>query len=267
VANGADLTGVRRKLARAKKDLDALQVEIAAYLDTSPVRLVEESESKNRYAIRSFIDRPPDAEWGVDIGIIGDTARGCLDALVKQLIIDSGNDPEKCGRYQFPIFTSYKSYIDGGNNSNRNRMLKGVVRKHRKVIDHFQPYHRGSRASDDPLAILQAVTNRHKHDDPHTVIAMLPQAEFRIMFPDGYGIDIRRGANHPEPLEHDQWVFAVEDDPPPGVPPSHGIKLAVDHLPVDLYFEGRKLVRVIDLDRSILQCTHIVERFSSRITP
>jgi hypothetical protein len=65
----ADLNGVRRKLARAKKKFDALSDEVASYLDPSPFRLVVGPRRWLRTAMKSGL-------LGGKLCVTGERARG-----------------------------------------------------------------------------------------------------------------------------------------------------------------------------------------------
>jgi hypothetical protein len=53
--------------------------------------------------------------------------------------------------------------------------------RHRKVIDTLQPFNQWpGKVQDDPLAILQTVSNRDKHNDIYTAVAAVRQPRFKI---------------------------------------------------------------------------------------
>jgi hypothetical protein len=176
----ADLTAVRLKVARAKKKLDALSAEIAAYLDPPPYRIGVEANGHDQ-AVVCRIERPPDPERALERAEVAYQARSALDILVVQLVIDSGNVHRR--GTQFPIFTDRDSYLKPGRggSSSRDRMLTGVASRHRRVIDDVQPYQRGRRAENDPLAILSTVSNRDKHNAIYTAIAAVGRPRFKII--------------------------------------------------------------------------------------
>jgi hypothetical protein len=265
----ADLTSARRKAARAKEQLDTLRDEVAAYLDPPPWRFVEETK-RNSYALRSYIDRAPDPEWEIDIGQIGIQARSALDYLIQQLIIDSGNDPAR-GRPQFPIFRDRDQYFDkrGKSPSFRDNMLKGVDERYRRVIDQFQPYQRGGRVDDDPLSVLDTVTNRDKHRDIHVALAATTGTHFKLLFSDGriYDVKINVG-DSPQGIVDGEVFLGIDNQPPPGAPDQQ-VKMQVEEIKVNLFFEGDngRLISLDDLERAVLQVARIIERFAKPIKP
>jgi hypothetical protein len=264
----ADLTGVRRKIARAKDKLDALSKEVAAYFDSDPFRLVEEANG-NHYAVVSYIDQEPDQEWGLEIAEIATQARSALDHLIRQLIIDSGNDPNRSKRSQFPIFRNRDAYVNKGRRreSHRDTMLKGVAARHRDLIDQFQPYQRGRRIDDDPLCILDAVSNRDKHRDVHVALAAVGGSRFKLAKPDGEVLTIRINvADRPQPIVDGQVVIGITNNPPADAP-NQKVEMLIEDISMDLFFEGDRFLTVDDMDRAVLHASGIIDRLAKRIKP
>lgn len=262
----ADLTNARRKVARAKQDLDTLRNEVAAYLQEKPWRFVEES-NHNSYAIRGSIDREPDPEWDIDIGVIGSHARSALDYLVRQLVIASGNDPTR-GRTQFPIFLNRDEYVNnrGRRPSHRDLMLKGVDERFRRIIDQLQPYQRGRRVDNDPLVILEAVTNTDKHRDLHAAVAATTGTRFKLHMPDGRVLTVRinRG-DRPQWIVDGQIFLGIDNQPPPEAPYQQ-VKMQVEQINVGLFFANdTRFVSVDDMERAVLHTSRILDRFSRMI--
>ncbi|MGB7588691.1 MAG: hypothetical protein WBM00_08285 [Solirubrobacterales bacterium] len=262
----ADLTGVKRRIAHAQRDLDALRDEVAAYMEPSPYRVVVERDGDSE-AIRTYIDREPDPDWAIKFGSVGVQARTALDHLVFQLVIDSDNPVSKRTRTQFPIFENEGDYRE-----HRERMLKGVASRHRKVIARLQPYHRGKRAFEDPLAILATITNRDKHREDHVVLAGAGRATYRldrslIQPPvEDLTITIDRGPHESQRITDGGVLFGIENQPSPEAP-DEKIKLELDDLHAVLLFEGDRPVSLDDLSRAVTHASEIVERFSNRIKP
>ena len=71
--------------------------------------------------------------------------------------------------------------------------MRGVATRHRRIIDDLQPYQRGPGARDDPLTILQMVSNRDKHNDIYTAVAAVEMPTFRL-------VRLRNGVPHLEDL-------------------------------------------------------------------
>jgi hypothetical protein len=263
----ANLSATRRKLARAKEDFDVLSGKVEDYMDTPPHRAVIETDG-NKYTARIYVDRDPDPEWGLDLGLIAIQARSALDLLVRQLVIDSGNEP---GRTQFPIFLDHDGYVrkDRGGSSQREKMLKGVATRHRRIIGEYQPYQRGRRAEDHPLAILAAIANRDKHRDVHAALGAIANSSYRLIKPDGSEVTIIMGSESHRPymrITDGDVLLGIKNDPSPAVPEER-VELDIGEIKTEVVFEGDRIVTLADMDRAILQVAEIVERFAKRVKP
>jgi hypothetical protein len=261
----ADLTGIERRITHAKRDLDALRDEVAAHMDPPPYRTVFERDGDNE-AIRTYIDREPDPDWAIKFGSIGVQARTILEHLVVQLVVDSGNPVSKSTRTQFPIFEHAGDYRE-----HRDRMLKGVASRHRKVIARLQPYHEGKRAFENPLAILATITNRDKHREDHVVWGGVGRAVFRIdrsLIPsaDDKTLTIDYAPQTPKRIKDGGVLFGIENHPSPEAP-DEKVKLELDDFRPVLLFEGDRLVSLEDLSRAVEHVSDIVGRFANRIKP
>jgi len=81
--------------------------------------------------------------------------RASLDYLVYEL---SPPEVRKKRKTQFPIFTEesdFKKYAPS--------MIEGITGDNRDVIERMQPYNQTNVAANDPLAILNELSNRDKH--------------------------------------------------------------------------------------------------------
>jgi hypothetical protein len=265
----ADLSHTRLKLARAKKDFDVLAEKVAAYMDPAPHRAVIETDG-NKYTARIYIDREPDPEWGLDVGSIAIQARSALDLLVRQLVIDSGNEPGRT-RTQFPIFLDHDGYVrkGRGGSSQREKMLKGVATRHRRIIGEYQPYQRGQRAEDHPLAILAAIANRDKHRDVHAALGAIASSTYRLIKPDGSEVTIAMDSESHRPymrITDGEVLLAIKNDPSPAAPEER-VELDIGEIKTEVVFEGDCIITLADMDRAILQVAEIVERFAKRVKP
>jgi hypothetical protein len=194
----ADLKNARRKLVRAKERLDQLRASVDAYMKPPPYRIATES-TRDEQRAHIYVEREPDGAWGLDLGEIVGPARSALDLLVKQLVIDSGNEPVRAN--SFPIFLDHGEYAGRGRGKPwRERMLQGVARKHRRLIDEYQPYHAGKLAARDPLAILAAVANRDKHEDIHVALGVISNSTFRLTQPNGVVMELNLGKSDHTPF-------------------------------------------------------------------
>jgi hypothetical protein len=264
----ADLTAVRQKLARAKQKLDAVRGHVTTYLDPPPYRLVVESGGDSQ-AVVCHIDHEPDPDWAHELAEVAYQARSCLDLLARQLAIDSGT-PDPRGT-QFPIFMKHADYIrKRGRESPRDRHLRGVASRHRRVIDELQPYQRGRRAHDDPLAVLQMVSNRDKHNDIYTAVAAVEKPSFRL-------VRLKNGVRRLDDLTVDftgerfrPYAMADSDElvsiNTANLEAGYEIRLEIPEMNVDLGFvSDDRVVTLNDIERSVLHVAGIVDRFAGRI--
>jgi len=267
----ADLKAVHQKLARARAKFARLNAEVGTYMDPPPYRFVVEVDGYKE-AIVCHIDREPNPDWAHELGEIAYQARSCLDLLIRQLVIDSGNDPDK-GKTQFPIFLERTAYMQKrGRESPRDRMLRGVASRHRKLIDTFQPYHQGSRAPDHPLAILQTVSNRDKHNDTYSVVAAVERPRFKIARPaidEDLVVDFTGKKFRPYAMADGDELIALEWSPPPGSPPgtpNTAVHLEVLELVTDLGFQSDRLVILADIERAVDTSAEVVAKFDARLS-
>jgi hypothetical protein len=271
----ADLSGVRRKLARAKHKLDELTGAVHAYLNTTPFRITIEVQG-NHQAIICRVDREPEESWADDMAEIAYQARSALDILIPQLVVDSGNTVK--GGTQFPIFRDQAASVTPGRGgvSSRDKMLKGVATRYRKIIEDFQPYQRGRGAYRDPLAVLQTISNRDKHDDVYVCVAAAEAFVIKILRPPlprpENELTIRFGEKLiPYAMTDGQEMFALDWSPDPAdakLPMTDLIRLEPFDIKPTLGFssDGRTFT-LGDLDRGVLAAAQIVNKCAARIKP
>jgi hypothetical protein len=267
MSNGrpADLKNVRLKLARAKEDLDALSAKVAEYMEPRPFHVATEKNGHEQIG-RIYIDREPDPEWGLDLGEIAVQARSALDLLVKQLVRDSGNEPTRGNT--FPIFLDHDDYLGKGNaKSFREKTLKGVAKRHRTVIDQYQPYHRGKHAGRDPLAILAAIANRDKHEDIHAALGMIVGSKFRLTKPDGTVLELEMTKTDHAPyriIKDGMELLGLINEPSPDEPDAK-VDLDVADVDTQVVFVGDDFITLDDVERSVQRVAVITGHFEKRL--
>lgn len=268
-----DLSDIRWKLGRAKEQLDSLRQDIAPYMNEPPYRLVAEDTEGPPGAgaakdIRVIIDRPPPrAEWSGRLGEIAHNCRSALDQLVVQLVAASGNVPNPKARTQYPIFLSSKDYREkrhGARQSRRDRMLDGVGSRFRKIIDDSQPYHRSGRIENDPLAILETISNRDKHRNAHPCLIHMHEFTVAFSYPNGqraeWTIQPLGGPDGRDPLGENTWLCAMA----PGDP--HAKMEVGDDFRLDFAFQTDTIVVALDdLERIVVKASEIIDRAESEI--
>jgi hypothetical protein len=256
----ADLGPLRLKLARAKTRMDELRSAVDSYLAGDPCR-IEEVSSGTKYSLRTFVDTAPDDAWVMDVAEISGHARSVLDQLVWQLVLANGQDPNSF-HTQFPISTDHDSYARG-KKPKREQMLAGVARKHRRIIDNYQPYQSGSQATRHPLYILNQVVNSEKHKAGHAVIASATECRARLVRPgeeEAY-INFHRAM----PLGNGTDMLSVDNHPDPAAP-DKVVTLELVSFATDVGFTGQdEVVLLADLERAILMVSEIVDRCEAKL--
>jgi hypothetical protein len=157
------LAGPTAKLEWARYRLGQLSDEIARLMDVAPHQVTHEVNGQmGEYGI---VWDPPTlhGHFGLRVGEVAYNLRSALDVLVWAL---SAN-PETISRPRpgFPIMTC-KSDFDGLG----LRMIRGMTDAAQRLVRDHQPYNRGDRADEDPLAVLSELNNADKHRVPTAVI-------------------------------------------------------------------------------------------------
>lgn len=160
------LHSFRLKLNRAKAHAEALDAEIEAWMNRHPYELFGEYEAGPPeyyvFKVRFFEDIPP--EWGILLGDFAHNARSALDHLAEALVVANTGQPGT-SKTQFPIVVSPFDW------PGQLYRLEGVSERHVRMIESTQPYrrtgfqgwHTGPAALDDPLALLNRLSNVDKH--------------------------------------------------------------------------------------------------------
>jgi len=170
------LHGFRLKLNRAQVHADALNRDTAAWLARHPYGIYGEYEPgpPEQYVFRvRFLEHvPPD--WAITLGGFAHNARSALDHLAYLVVLENngGNDEWT----QFPIlYNPFDWERECG------RCIGNASARHKAIIESFQPYHRHDlwgwksrySAADDPLFILNCLSNIDKHRVLHATPAAI----------------------------------------------------------------------------------------------
>lgn len=160
------LESARAKIRRAEEHRDEFQRRLNAFLERDPYRVAFEFDSQGWHnfiwEVREVL---PSEDLGLIFGDILTNLRSALDYLAWQLVLVAGNTPGD--RTQFPILESAR--IKGRDDwsqkwaSVSGDRLKGVERKWVDEIERLQPYKRSHLPKQDPLAILELISNINKH--------------------------------------------------------------------------------------------------------
>ena len=171
------LDGVCEKLRRAEESIGNLNRGIECFLDEAPFRTIPDTDEE---LVQKFLDyhssRPVPKRFSVLAGEIIHHLRSSLDHVVWQLVIANGGNPDK-NKTEFPIFARKPA------NKNEERRygqkLKGVSSSARKLIEHLQPYNRGTGSQDDPLLIIHDMDRIDKHKE---LVIIVPDPKRRVTY-------------------------------------------------------------------------------------
>ena len=170
------LHGVRLKLNRAREHADDLRTEIDAWFARHPYEVYGNYEPgpPEQYVFRVRFMEPVPPTWAITLGDFAHNARSALDHLAYVVVMENNGGMDEWT--QFPIVLAPcdwpKESIRGiGNASER----------HRGIIESFQPYHHpdlwgwkhGMAAIQDPLALLNRLSNTDKHRVLHATPAAI----------------------------------------------------------------------------------------------
>lgn len=154
------LDGPRHKLGRAEAQLDQLDAEVARFLRRDTHEITQQFDPKSgRCTLQFVIKHPPPLSWSVSIGEIVHNLRSALDHLACQLfrLHAAASD---CEDTAFPLLTDD---TDAGLDKWIDKRLPGLPEAIRAKLRESQPYKRGHAAKQDPLAILNRLSNWDKH--------------------------------------------------------------------------------------------------------
>jgi hypothetical protein len=153
------IISVGQKIARAIEHIQTLDAAAKRWGDEHGEPgfpcVVEPNSQGTKVLVK--IDQPlpfPGVEWGIIIGDAIHCLRSALDQLVAGLWTDKTSITTR-----FPICKTEREWI-----VNAPGMYWSVPPAYVAVLDRAQPYHRGDKANEHPLAILNALWNLDKHE-------------------------------------------------------------------------------------------------------
>jgi hypothetical protein len=203
-----DLTGVLLKLDRAYEHLDVLGDEITAFSDREPAPFGFRTEKTPRgdegveYVLYAVIREKPPPEFSLIIGDVVQNLRSALDHLVYALA------PPKVRRKrqtQFPIFTDECRF-----KVLSPPMIEGIAGDERTLLERVQPYNATNVPDNDPLAILNKLSNLDKHRLLIPTIAAISEMSVWIA---SSNADIKVGFLNGGPVEHGAKIVGFTATP------------------------------------------------------
>jgi hypothetical protein len=156
-----DLKGVMLKLERAYWLIDDVRDKIQTFTEQNPTPFgftAETSVGEGQtveYLLRAVIREKPPIGLATVIGDAVQNMRASLDYLVYEL---APPEVQKKRKTQFPIFTEESAF-----KKHAPPMIEGITGDNSEVIERMQPYNQTNVHANDPLAILNKLSNRDKH--------------------------------------------------------------------------------------------------------
>lgn len=206
----ASLRSVHLKLIRAEEHLQAFKTEIALFQETGPFRIEEDRETDPDAVLVTFRGRNfPNARWSVVLGDFIHNLRSALDLLASELVSAAGNEPvhDVYPKTHFPILTKRP---DAKNGLVGQANIPGGIRdESRSLLDSVQPYQR-SKPALHPLAILQELSNKDKHQQLNVVLSFIPFVKSGVHGLEGL---VTPPTIHPQPILVDRTIRIPYEGP------------------------------------------------------
>lgn len=151
-----------KKLAWARKHLDALDAEIESFVQSDTYAAAIHYDAKQGcYVARIKVGRGLPEHWSLMVGDIVHNLRSALDSLVYALALKHSGPPteQEARSIQFLIADTQGEFV----HPNRARLLSRVSPAAKAAIERLQPYHREDARFKHTLSVLRDVSNVDKH--------------------------------------------------------------------------------------------------------
>lgn len=182
---GRLLSSTEAKIARAKKHLAELEVEVAAFHGRNPYRIETDRNSEPGHELYRFrfVEAIP-REWGTVIGDVIHNLRGALDNLATSLAVHNGTTSQtKLKDTYFPIGATKQVFEKRLTNN-----LASASPAARRIVQRLKPYKGGTDAfwQLNQLDILDKHYSLIPVGASHTRVGMIfdPNRLFAAHFPD-----------------------------------------------------------------------------------
>jgi hypothetical protein len=203
-----ELSAVLLKLDRAYWLIDDVRDKIQTFQEQDPEPFgftTETSAGEGQtveYVLYAVIRERPPIGLATVIGDAVQNMRAALDYLVYEL---APPEVRKTGRTKFPIFTDEQAFKDYA-----PPMIEGITGDTRDVIERMQPYNATKTASNDPLAILQKLSNRDKH---RLLIPVIAAVNRMSVWVSSDNADVRFHFLNGGPVEHGDKIVGFSATP------------------------------------------------------
>lgn len=196
-------SGVRLKLARAQDQIEGLQSDTLAFVDTHPYTAGLHFDRDARELTFSVqVKELPPTMWGVRIGEIIHNLRSALDHIVWELVVLKTGAPPRTKQNQFPVFDTESGFNDRG----VGKFLVHVGTDAIDLIRSEQPFSTGEKALS-PLWHLKELSDVDKHRTLHVTGSMV-QAFSAKLPPLLYPVSIAAlDVRPPGPIQNDAVLW------------------------------------------------------------
>ena len=164
------LAGLRHRIYRAEKQINALEGASRRFFEEHPYRIIadEFNSQASRYALRveGGVELP--VPFGITVGEIVHNLRAALDGLICQLLLlPAGGDADViCTESGFPIRILQPDAKRVGRRRPfawKSPLIAGLPQPLKARIEGLQPYRRGNGGQFGPLWSLEELNNSDKH--------------------------------------------------------------------------------------------------------
>jgi hypothetical protein len=190
------------------------------------------SDNTIQYDLYAVVRAEPPRKLGLIVGDAVHNIRSALDYLVYAL---APPEVRRKRRTQFPIFADQRDF-----DKYSPSMLEGLMPAECELIERVQPYTAAEVPEEDPLAILNRLSNRDKHHLLVTMIAAADEAESWVSSNNG---EIRFTHIARGPVEDRTRIVsftATPKDPKVKmeVHPQSGLEIQIDDTGITSYVSG-----------------------------
>jgi hypothetical protein len=240
-----DLTGVIAKLDWAERHIETFRQTVEHFEARKPATFGFRTEKHPRadgsveYELYAIIRKPPPRELALIAGDVAHNVRSALDHLVYVL---SSRTAQRSGKTQFPIFTDECRFKVLG-----VPKIESIRGPERTLIENVQPFAAAVDPANDPLAILNRLSNIDKHRLPLTTVAAAKEQDTWISSDnaDCHFTFVARGG-----VEHDERIVAFTATPqdtsrPMVVHPQSGLQVQLSEKGWVNEMEALSLLRMI----------------------
>lgn len=222
-----DLGGVLAKLDWAAQHIEMFRQTVEAFERRNPAPLGFRAEEQAHpdgsvdWVLHAVIREPLPSELPLIVGDVIHNVRSALDHLVYAL---SSPKAQRSDRTQFPIFTDAAKFKTRG-----IPMIESIKGPERTLIENVQPFAATPVPENDPLAILNSLSNLDKHRLPVTTVAATKEEDTWVGTDNA---DLRFTFIAPGAVQHDDRIVAFmarPQDPskPMSVHPQSGLQVRI----------------------------------------